>query len=124
VRAELVGQPDPVGEQVLAGPDRGAQLHRGGGVGDERAQPGAVGAQRVSQHERVEPVVLVPGRSVAAAQVVNLVGADHYNSEPCFEEGVDDLTVAALDRHLTRAGAAQPAHELARPGAGGVDEEI
>jgi hypothetical protein len=91
---------------------RTAELHGGGGVGDERAQPGAVGAQGVGQHEGVEAVVLVPGRSVAAAQVVDLVGADHHDGEAGVEEGVDDLSVAAFDGHLPDAGAAQPAHEF------------
>jgi hypothetical protein len=120
----LVGQPDPVGEEVLAGPDRGAQLHGGRRVGDERAEAGAVGAQGVGQDERVEPVVLVPGRAVAAAEVVDLVGADHHDGEALGEEGVDDLSVAAFDRDFADAGAAQPADELAQPGAGGVDEEL
>ena len=96
----------------------------GGGVGDELAQPGAVGAQGVGQHERVESVVLVPGRAVAAAEVVDLVGTDHHNGEASLEEGVDDLSVAAFDRDLADAGAAQPADELAQSGAGGVDEEL
>jgi len=60
----------------------------------------------VCQHERVEPVVLVPGRAVTAAQVVDLVGADHHDGESGVEEDVDDLAVAAFDRDLADAGAA------------------
>jgi hypothetical protein len=43
---------------------------------------------------------------------VDLVGADHHDREAGVEEGVDDLAVAAFDRDLTHAGAAQPS---ARP---------
>jgi hypothetical protein len=47
-----------------------------------------------------------------------------HNGEASLEEGVDDLSVAAFDRDLADAGAAQPADELAQSGAGGVDEEL
>ncbi len=124
MRPELIRQRDPVGDQVLPGPHRRSEHDRGRGVGDERAQPGPVGAQRVSEHEGVEPIVLVPGRATATAQAVDLVGADHHNGEPGLKEGVDDLAVAAFDRDLADPGAAQPAHELAQPSAGGVDEEL
>jgi hypothetical protein len=79
---------------------------------------GAVGAQRVGQHEGVEPVVLVPGGAVAAAQAVHLVRADHHHRQPGREQGVDHQAVAAFDGHLVHAVAAQPADELAQPGAG------
>ena len=46
-------------------------------VAGQRPQPGPVGAQRVGQHVGVEPVVLVAGRAVAAAQVLDLVRGDH-----------------------------------------------
>jgi hypothetical protein len=66
----------------------------------------------------------VPGGAVAAAPVVGLVGVDHHDGEPGFEEGVDNLAVAAFDGHLIHAGEAQPAHQLAQPAPGGVDEEL
>jgi hypothetical protein len=52
---------------------------------------------------------------------VDLVGADHHDRQTGVEEGVDDLSVAAFDRDLADASAAQSAHELAHAGAGGVD---
>jgi len=58
--AQLVAQRDPVMDQVFAGPDRRAQRDRGRTVRSQRSQPQPVGAQRVRQHKRVEPVVLVP----------------------------------------------------------------
>ena len=56
-------------------------------VGGQRPQPGPVGAQGVGQHERVEPVVLVAGRAVAAAQVLDLVRADHHHGDPGLRAG-------------------------------------
>ena len=73
VRAELVGRGDTVFDQVLAGTAGTAQGDGGLGVGDQRSEPGPVGAQGVGQHVGVEPVVLVAGRAVAAAQVLDLV---------------------------------------------------
>jgi hypothetical protein len=58
VGAQLVTRRDPVRDQVPAGPDRCPQRDRRGRVGDRRPQPGPVRAQRVRQHERIEPVVL------------------------------------------------------------------
>ena len=95
----------PVGDQVLAGP-AGARAARSvaAAVRDQRPQPGPVGAQRVGQHERVEPVVLVAGRAVAAAQVLDLVRADHHHGEAGAEQGLDDRPVGAFDRDLADAG--------------------
>ena len=78
---------DPVADQVLAGAAGAAQRDGGRGVGDQWAQPGAVGAQGVGQHVGVEPVVLVAGRAVAAAQVLDLVGADHHHGQAARRAG-------------------------------------
>ena len=71
-------------------------------------QPGAVGAQGVGQHERVEPVVLVPGRAVAAAQVVDLVGADTTTVRPASSRvsttGPSPRSIATSPTRARRAG--------------------
>ena len=72
VGAQLVGHRDPVGDQVAAGPHALAQRGGGRGVDQQRAQPAPVGAHDIGQHVGVEAVVLVPGRAVAAAQVLEL----------------------------------------------------
>jgi hypothetical protein len=40
-----------------------------------------VSAQCIRQHKRIEPVVLVAGRPIAAAPVFQLVGADHHHGD-------------------------------------------
>jgi hypothetical protein len=60
VSAQLVSQADTVADQVLAGAACAAQRDGRRAVRGQRAQPGTVGAQSVSEHERVEAVVLVP----------------------------------------------------------------
>src|SRR5271170_3490119 len=97
VGAELVRGRDPVADEVLTSPAGAAQADRGRAVGDQRCQPGAVGAQGVGQDERVEPVVLVAGRAVPAAQVLDLVRADHHDGDPRAEQGIDDRPVGSLD---------------------------
>ena len=100
VFAQLVGhgrrgdRRDPCG--------RGSSSQRDGGraIGGQRSQPDAVGAQRVGQHEGVEPVVFVAGRAVAAAQVLDLVGADDDHGDPGVEQRVDHRPVGAFDGHL------------------------
>src|SRR5664280_605838 len=59
---------------------------------------------RVGQHVGVEPVVLVPGRPVPGAQVLQLVRADDYDGQPGLEQFGDDRSVRSFDRHLGAAG--------------------
>ena len=116
VRAQLVGHGDPVGDEVFAGAAGLAQGDGGRGVGQQRVQPGSVGAQGVGEHEGVEPVVLVAGRAVAAAQVLDLVGADHHDRDTGVEQGVHDRPVRAFDRDLPHAGACEHGEQLAQSG--------
>ena len=116
VRAQLVGYRDPVGDEVFAGAAGLAQGGRGSGVGQQRVQPRAVGAQGIGEHERVEPVVFVAGRAVAAAQVLDLVGADHHDGDTGVEQGVDHRPVGAFDRDLTHAGTVEYGEQLAQSG--------
>src|SRR5690606_30867012 len=81
VGAQLVAQRDAVLDQFAAGPDGGAQGLGGFAVVGQRPQPGAVGAQGVGQDVGVEPVVLVAGRAVTAAQILEPVGTDHDHGQ-------------------------------------------
>lgn len=112
VRAQLIGQRHPVPDKVFAGATGPAQGGRSRGVRHQGAQPGPVGAQRVGKHERVEPVVLVAGRAVTTAQILQLVGADHHHRDPSLEHGVYDRAVRALDGYLAGTG---PAQQLEQP---------
>ena len=123
VRAELVGHRDPGGDQVLAGAHRHPQRDRGLAVPGQRPQPGSVGAQHVGQDVGVERVVLVAGRAVAAAQVLQLLRCDHHHREVGVEQRLDHRPVRALDRDLDHPGPAQPRHQLAQPGQGVGDGE-
>jgi len=114
VLAQLVGDADPVADEVLAGPAGAAQGDGGRLVRDEGAKPGPVGAQRVGQDEGVEPVVLVAGRAVAAAQVLDLVRADHHHGDPGLEQRLDDRAVRPLDRDLADAALGQQAQQGAQ----------
>ena len=79
---------------------RQAQRHGGWAVGSQRAQAGAVGAQGIGEHEGIEAIVFVAGRTVASAQVLNLVGADDHDGQATVEQGVDHRSVWAFDSDL------------------------
>ena len=113
---QLVGRGDPVGDQVSAGTHAAAQ--RGGllAVVDHGPQPSHVGTDHVGQDVGVEPVVLVPGRSVPAAQVLHLPRRDHEDHQPGLHQGVDDGAVAAFDADLFDPGTQQPGGHPLQPG--------
>jgi hypothetical protein len=123
VGAQLVGQRDPVADEVLAGPAGRPQHHRRGRVRGQRAQPGPIGAQRVGEHVGVEAVVLVAGRAVAAAQVLQLVRADHDHGQRGLEQRRHHRAVGPLDGDLAHAELAQPAQQGAQAGVGVLDGE-
>ena len=117
VRAQLIGYRDAVGDEVLAGAAGLAQRDGGRGVGQQRVQPGAVGAQGVGQHEGIEAVVLVAGRAVAAAQVLDLVGVDHDHGDSGVEQGVHHGAVGAFDGDLAGPGRVERAEQIRSPAA-------
>ena len=109
------------GRRGPCGPAGAAQADRGRAVRGQGRQPGAVGAQRAGEDERVEPVVFVPGRPVAAAQVLDLVRADHHHGDPRGEQSIDDRPVGTLDRDLRGTGTGQDTGQLAQPGSAVLD---
>uniref|UniRef100_A0AC61U3E6 Uncharacterized protein n=1 Tax=Janibacter limosus TaxID=53458 RepID=A0AC61U3E6_9MICO len=123
VGAQLVGGGDPVGHEVLAGAAGAAQRRRGPGVRLQSAQPGPVGAQGVGEHERVEAVVLVAGRAVPAAQVLDSVGADHHHRQFGLEEDVDDRPVGSFDGDLIDAVLGREDDRVAQAGRGVFDHD-
>src|SRR5579875_3172711 len=116
VGAQLVGERDSVSDQVLARPAGGPQGDGGRAVGDERAQPDPVGAEGVGEDEGVEAVVLVAGRAVAGAQVLELVGADDDDGHAGLEVRLSDRAVGPFDGDLVGARLGQPPDEVAEPG--------
>jgi hypothetical protein len=121
VGAQLVGGADSVRDQVAAGAAGAAQRGGLGAVGDQRVQPGPVGAQRVGEDERVEPVVFVAGRAVAAAQVLDLVRADHHDREAGVEQRLDHGPIRAFDRYLGAPRAGEHLDQFPQPGRAVLD---
>jgi hypothetical protein len=116
VGAQLIGDRDAVADQVFAGPAGTAQADGGRAVRRQRRQPGPVGAQRVRQHAGVEAVIFVPGRPVPAAQVLDLVRADHHHGDPRLEQGARDRAAGSFDRGLPGAAAGQHGEQFAQAG--------
>ena len=103
-------------DQVTAGADGRAQGDGRRRVRGQRAQPGTVGAQHVSQDERVEPVVFSAGRPVTGPQVLHLPGGDHHYGQSRVQQRADQYPVAALDRGLAHPRSAKPGDQLADAG--------
>jgi len=116
VRAQLVAGRHAVPHQVPAGPHRHPQRDGRWRIGDQRPQPRPVRAQRVRQHERIEPVVLGAGRAEPRPQVLHLPGGDHHHGQACGQQGIDERTVAALDGDLDDLIPAQPSDQRGDPG--------
>ena len=64
-----------------------------------------VGALHVREDVRVGPVVLVTGRTIAAAQRLDMAAGDDDDLQPLAEQGVDDWAVvsASLERFFRPA---------------------
>jgi hypothetical protein len=116
--SQLVSYGGPVAAEVLAAT---AQVDRGRPAGRQEREPDPAGAQRFGQDERVEPVVLVPGRPLAAAQALDLVRADHHHGDPPAEQAIDDRAVWTLDRGVPGARRSQDGDQLAEPGSAVLD---
>ena len=74
MRPQLIGCGHPVTDQVLAGPAGPPQRDRRVAVTGQRHQPSPVGPQRVGQHERIEAIIFVAGRAVAARRFFTWFG--------------------------------------------------
>jgi hypothetical protein len=116
VGAQLVARGNPVRDQVLAGAYRRPQRGSRSRVRDQRPQPRPVGAQRVRQHIRVEPVILAAGGDIPRPQVLHLPRADHDHRQPGPQKRVDQHAVAPLDRDLGGPALAQPGDQPGDPG--------
>src|ERR1700758_220999 len=115
---QLVGDPNSVDDQVFAGPAKWGYPRSLGAFRGQRAQPGPVGPQRVGQHERIESVVFVACRAIAAAQVLDLIGVDDDNGDPRVKQGIDERSVRTFDGHFVGTGARQDSNQLGQtPGA-------
>ena len=115
VGAQLVGDRDPVLDEVLAGPDVAAQRDRGRRVGLEAAPAVPVGAQAVGEHVGVGAVGLVARGAVALTQRLDRPGRHDHDLEAGIEQGVDDRAVGSFDRDAPCTGALHASAQLAQP---------
>jgi hypothetical protein len=99
VGRQLVGERDAGFDQVLAGTGQRPQRQGRVGVALERPEPSVVGAQHVSEHERVQRVVLVACAAVAATQVLHLPRVDHEHLHAGVEQRFDHRPIRPFDRH-------------------------
>jgi hypothetical protein len=116
VRPQLVGSSNPVTDQVLARPAHLPQRDSGFAVADQRHQPSPVGPKRVSEHERVESVIFVARRAVTAAEILDLVWADHHNRDLGLQQGLHYRPIRPLDRHLLNPVLVQQAGQITQTG--------
>ena len=121
VCSQLIGECDPMRDQVFARPTGSSQGDGGWGIGDERAQSSTIGAKHVSEDEGVEAVVLVAGGPIAGAQVLELVGADDEDGQVGGEKSIDNRAVRTLDGDLLSGRLGQPTDEVAKA-CGGVSD--
>ena len=116
MRPQLIGHRQPVPDQVLAGTHQCSQRLRVRPVEGQRVQPAPVGAHHIGQHERVEPVVLVPRRPVTAPQDHNLRRRDHEHRQTRRQQRGDQRPVTALDAYPRHHPAGQHGDQAGNPG--------
>ena len=120
---QLLGQPGPRLDQVLARPDGRPQGDGLGTVRPERPEPRPVGPQDVSEQVGVSPVILVAGGAVPGAERLHVSARDHEHGEPGAEQGVDDRAVGTFDRHPDDPRLQEPAGQRPQARVGVVDHE-
>ena len=116
VGLELLHEPDPGAHEVLARSHARTERHRGRGVGHERAQAVAVGAQDVGEDVGIGAVVLVAGAAVAAAQGLDAATGDDDDPQARAQEGIDERAVGALDGDPAHAAGPQSGDEVPQTG--------
>ncbi len=105
-------------DQVRAGAHQHPQPHGGLGIGGQRGQTPAVGAQHVGEQVGIEAVVLVPGDAIAGAQGGDLPARDDEHGQAGLEQGRHHRAVAAFDRDPADLMAVQHGDQLGQPGRG------
>ena len=93
-----MGQGDLRADQVVAAAHQAAQGFDGVGLGRERAQAVAVGAQDVGQDEGVARVTLGGDGAVAGPAGLERVGMDRGDEEARLDQGIDQQAGWSLDR--------------------------
>ena len=121
--AELIGEGDALGDEVIAAADEGAEGAGLIGEGQQGAEAVAIGPEQVAEQVGVAGVALAASGRVAGAAGLHGIGVDRDDREAGVQEGIDDEAGGALEGDGQRGGgreAGQPLDELgqARCGVG------
>ncbi len=111
-RGQLIGRGDARGDQLVAPAHQAAQGLDGVGLGPERAQPVALGAQDVGEDAGVARIALGRDGAVARPARLHQVGVDRDDHEAGPHQGVDQQARGALDGDPRLAGLAVPGEAL------------
>jgi hypothetical protein len=120
-RAQLIGEGDTLGDEVVAAAHERAQGARIVGGRTQRPEPVAVGPEHIGEDERVAGIALAAGGRVAGPTRFERVRVNRYDLEPSVDESVDEQARGTFEGNAYRpppAQAAQAGAELREPGAG------
>ena len=123
--AELVGEADTGGDQVVAAAHQRAQRPDLLGDRGERCEAVAVGAQDVGEHVGVARIAFAAGGTVARAARLHDVGMDRHHRMAGGDQGLDEEAGRPLDgdRQLgRRREAPQPREQVGK--AGGIVSDL
>jgi len=125
--AELVGELNAGGDQIVAGAHGRAQGTRLVGRGAQGAEAVAVGAKDVGEDEGIAGIALALGRGVAGACGLEGVGMDGHDGKAGLDQRVDEQPRRTFDRDRelrTRAEAVERADQLRQSLCGVTDAEV
>ncbi len=122
--AELIGEGDALGDEIVPTAYEGAQGTRVVRGRPPRPEAMAIGPQQIGEDERIAGVTLAAGGGVAWAAGLERVGVDRYDLHPGLDEGIDEQAGGAFERDPKGAAveqAPQAAEQLREP-LGGVGD--
>ncbi len=102
--AQLVGEDEPGGDQIVAPAHQRPECLDGVGLRLERLQPVTVGTQDVGEDVGIAGIALGGDGAVARPTRLDDVGMDRRDDEPGLHQHVDEQTARPFDRdgHLVR----------------------
>ena len=115
LRAQLVGDPDAMADEILAGASQRAQRLRSVAVRDQDPETVPVGPGELGKHERVEAVALAARGTEPRSHRRDLVGMDRNHRKTRIEQPFDQQPVRTLDRHPRDAELDQPCAQRLDP---------
>src|SRR5215469_10950372 len=95
---QAVGQPNDLTPKVLINPGEFAQLNHQRIVQMNPTKAGPIGAQRVTQDQRIAAVVFGARCAMTVAKTIKLLGVDGVKMKPVLDQGFHYRTPRNLDR--------------------------